>query len=98
MPNTTNIDRQINLGEGGTYNENKIVNPAAKLPKELTAKIPKTAQDKIVGRENELADLHARLFDNKQVVLVNGLGGIGKTTLAQVYTQKYGSVKSYMKK
>lgn len=59
------------------------------LPKELTAKIPRTPPDKIIGREAELADLQRRLFHNKQVVLVNGLGGIGKTTLAQVYAAKY---------
>ncbi|GJQ58866.1 MAG: hypothetical protein D8M57_01965 [Candidatus Scalindua sp. AMX11] len=59
------------------------------LPKALTARIPKTAPEKIVGREGELNDLHKRLFDNKQVVLVNGMGGIGKTTIAQVYTAKY---------
>ncbi len=33
--------------------------------------------------------MHQRLFDHKQVDLVNGLGGIGKTTLAQVYTSKH---------
>ena len=59
------------------------------LPKALTVKMPRTAADKIVGREAELADLRRRLFDNKQVVLVNGLGGIGKTTLAQVYIDSY---------
>ena len=59
------------------------------LPKELTAIVPKTSQDKIIGRDAELEDLHQRLFNNKQVVLVNGLGGIGKTTLAQAYTAKY---------
>jgi tetratricopeptide (TPR) repeat protein len=85
--NQTKIERQVNLGPGSTYIE-KVV-PAHKFSKELTAKIPKTQQDKIVGREAELADLHQRLFDNKQVLLVNGMGGIGKTTLAQVYTAKY---------
>ncbi|MCP4134771.1 MAG: ATP-binding protein, partial [bacterium] len=59
------------------------------LPKELTARIPKLSPDIIVGRDSELTDLHQRLFNNKQVVLVNGLGGIGKTTLAQVYTTKF---------
>lgn len=59
------------------------------IPKALTAKIPKTSQDKIVGRDTQLDDLRTRLVENKQVVLVNGMGGIGKTTLAQVYVATY---------
>ena len=58
-------------------------------PKKLTDTIPRVRQDKIVGRRSDLEDLHTRLFDNRQVVLVNGLGGIGKTTLAQVYVDTY---------
>ncbi len=60
-----------------------------KLPKELTAKIPCLDADKIIGRTNELDELHQMLHNNKQVVVMNGLGGIGKTTLAQVYASKY---------
>ena len=83
----TKIERQIIQGSGSTYIEHAA--PEQKFPKELTARIPKTAPDKIVGREAELDDLHHRLFGKKQVVLVNGMGGIGKTTLAQVYAAKY---------
>jgi len=61
----------------------------SKLPKALSAKIPTLTQDKIVGRKAELADLQQRLFNHSQVLLVNGLGGIGKTTLAQVYVGEH---------
>ncbi len=59
------------------------------LPKALTVKVPKISQNKIVGRDSQLDALYTSLVANKQVVLVNGLGGIGKTTLAQVYVDKY---------
>lgn len=62
---------------------------AAGLPKELTLKIPRVQPDDIIGRAADLEELHQLLFNNQRVVVVNGLGGIGKTTLAQAYLGKY---------
>jgi hypothetical protein len=59
------------------------------LPKELTLKIPKIHPSEVIGREKELEELHQLLFDNKHVVVVNGMGGIGKTTLVQAYMSLY---------
>ena len=56
---------------------------------QLTTVLPCLSPDEIIGRHKDLEDLHHRLFNNKKVGLVNGLGGIGKTTLAQAYLGKY---------
>lgn len=61
----------------------------AVLPKELTLAMPKTHPKDIIGRDKELDNLHELLSTDKRVVVVNGLGGVGKTTLAQAYLSKY---------
>ncbi|AXY78150.1 tetratricopeptide repeat protein [Paraflavitalea soli] len=66
-----------------------LANTHTTFPKELTSKIPRIHQHDIIGREDELQDLHTLLFNNKQVVVVNGMGGIGKTILSQAYLSKY---------
>lgn len=60
----------------------------AKLPAELTLNIPKTDPYKLIGRANDLEELH-ELLNNEDGVVVNALGGIGKTALAQAYVGKY---------
>ena len=67
----------------------KAVFTASKFPKELTNALPKTHPDEIIGREEDLKSLHDLLCNNKRVIVVNGLGGIGKTTLVQAYVSKY---------
>lgn len=43
-----------------------------------------------IGREEELRELHAKLFSGETLLfLVNGVGGVGKTTLAARYYQRY---------
>ena len=78
-----------NVGKVRIGDEIHIHPEKIKLPKVLTPRVPTISFDRVIGRHNELDDLHQRLFDNKQVVLVNGLAGIGKTTLAQAYIGKY---------
>ncbi len=41
--------------------------------------------DYFIGREQQLQSIHKKLSEHDPLLLVNGLGGIGKTTLAQAY-------------
>lgn len=59
------------------------------LPRELTVSIPRIHPDELIGREDDLLGLHDLLHTQKRAVVVNGLGGIGKTTLAQAYLSRY---------
>ncbi|TAE19971.1 MAG: tetratricopeptide repeat protein [Bacteroidetes bacterium] len=46
-------------------------------------------ESKFIGRKKELEDMHAHLQQNLPTVVVNGLGGIGKTTLAREYIKQH---------
>ncbi len=91
MPDSIHVEGDNNLilqnikDSTITVNQNSVAKP----PKDLTLRIPKIHISEVIGRESELEDLHKLLFDNKHVVVVNGLGGIGKTTLAQAYMSLY---------
>ncbi len=52
-----------------------------------------------IGREENLEELHDKLFnpnEDNMLLLVNGQGGIGKTTLASKYYQDYQNKYTYL--
>ena len=52
------------------------------IPRQLTPYMPIDAAKECIGREEDLKQLADTLRRSPTVVVVNGLGGIGKTTLA----------------
>ena len=53
--------------------------------------IPHYDTKKLIGRQDMIDNLHKMLTENKSAILMNGIGGIGKTTVALAYcnTEKY---------
>ncbi len=82
------IGRQTNMGDQGTYIENQIIEGQKQIPKHLTP-LQKTNPDNIIGRTVDLTNLRQQLQDQHQIVVVNGIGGVGKTTLAEAYIFQY---------
>lgn len=82
------IGRQINMGDDSTYIENQHL-PLEPIPHALTP-LP-FLPEFFVGRENDLTTIHARLCapNGNMLLLVNGDGGVGKTSLAAKYMLEY---------
>ena len=78
-------DGNVHIGDI-TYNLN---DKEVKIPHLLTNNIPTNA-DHILGRDTELQTITTHLLQNKPTVLVNGIGGIGKTSVATKYVATHG--------
>ena len=70
------IDQIMNDGEVNFYEKHKV-------PKQLSSKLG--GKEKIIGREKELNDIDDKLKDPNALLLINGIGGIGKSTIASYY-------------
>jgi len=53
--------------------------------------VPRYDIDDFVGRDGMLQKVHETLTQNRSTLLLNGMGGVGKTTLAKAYVAKYGN-------
>ncbi|MDX1940177.1 MAG: tetratricopeptide repeat protein [Saprospiraceae bacterium] len=78
--NQNPVDKQIN---NPVIQGDLVIHGDRKVKRYLTG-LPEL-QDELIGREQELLDLESTLRNAKSVVLMNGMGGIGKTTLALAY-------------
>lgn len=72
----------------GNYIANLIQIDTIPRPTGFPQNIPRSSTDKFVGRKLELSGLHQQLQEEDQVTIahIEGMGGIGKTELAIVYS------------
>ena len=57
--------------------------PQKRFPKIVTISSAPTPSDYFTGRETELTDIKNHIADNKKLMLVNGMGGIGKSEICK---------------
>lgn len=55
----------------------------------LLTSLPQIDQTQVIGRDNDVAKIRDLFKASDKVLLVNGLGGIGKTTVAKVFLKEH---------
>ncbi|MEM7573291.1 MAG: tetratricopeptide repeat protein [Bacteroidota bacterium] len=92
MPSPNPIQTQINYArvQGNLVVQgDAVINEAEKItyPRILT-RLPRL-REKLIGRDKELQQLADQLQSGQNFLLMNGMGGVGKTTLATAYANQY---------
>jgi len=72
----------VGVAQDGSVVNQKIILPEHKTPTQLTSKLGK---DTIIGRRKELQEIDTILKEATSLLLINGIGGIGKSTIASYY-------------
>jgi tetratricopeptide (TPR) repeat protein/type II secretory pathway predicted ATPase ExeA len=87
-PNFQIADKIYNINSINEANFYILLNNFKPIPHQLT--LPPFLPTLFIGRHTELLDIHQKLFnENNLLLLMNGQGGVGKTTLAAQYYHKY---------
>ncbi|WP_299519045.1 tetratricopeptide repeat protein [Winogradskyella sp.] len=66
-----------------------------KIPLELNT-IPDIQNSNLVGRHRELREVKDKLDTTEQVVLINAMGGVGKTTMAKYFIKHFRNDYEYV--
>jgi len=69
--------------------ENQGKTPEIKKANQLTPIPFLTNKNQFIGRAKTLTEIHQKLQNTQPVLLVNGMGGIGKTAVAKAYITDY---------
>ncbi len=62
------------------------------LNTKLLTQKPETQPGNLIGREGVLEEIHKVFKEKRLPILINGIGGVGKTALASAYATKYFSL------
>ena len=76
-----NVYGVANAEDGANIHQN-IILPEHKTQTQLTVKL---GTDTIIGRVKELQEIDTLLNESNSLLLINGIGGIGKSTIASYY-------------
>jgi len=72
----------VGVAHDGAVVKQNIILPEHKVPQQLTSKL---GQESIIGRKKELKEIDEFLNSSNSLLLINGIGGIGKSTIASYY-------------
>jgi hypothetical protein len=76
--------RGVAIAHNSTINQTIIQNNKHEVPKQLTTKTS-THDNNFIGREDEIKAIDKMLDKSNSLLLINGIGGIGKSSLANHY-------------
>ncbi|HHH53687.1 MAG TPA: ATP-binding protein, partial [Bacteroidetes bacterium] len=84
-----------NLAPIITGDNNTLNLPRHKIPKVLPKQVGLANDIDFVGRKEELQNVDELLNQNSMLLLLNGIGGIGKSTLVSYYLNQHKEAYNY---
>ena len=84
-------DNSVNIGGDNhapiVIGDNNTINLSEEIiPSQLTSKLGKST---IIGRKKELQEIDQQLNSSNTLLLINGIGGVGKTNITSYYLHSH---------
>lgn len=87
---------QIEKAETRPVEKGNTQSPGYAIQNKYLTNVPTYYLENLIGREKELELLHKKLKTQSKLVLVSGIGGVGKTSLVAAYTTKYANAYKHI--